>query len=319
MKIILFLLITILIPIVVLMVCILKTKPVKLQQDNMGNVLLDMFETKNKIIFYESKNKTINEYYQLVLKNLRTEEPKNNQRFNLYRNLLKMVTYNPTDTSKWIFDKNKIIEYWDKNGKDFREALLKSSKEMFPDFNVEREVVVHLRFGDVPFNELHLKKSIYHMQYYSYYIWALERLKARNILLVYSTHWTGKEKEEHNQNMKDVMENYVDDWVTYIQDYGYNVVKQSSDALTDFLTLLNAHKIIASTSTYAFCASIGRNENEVCMPMLGSESIGIYTISKNIPPYMYTIKPLQHSKIRKMNLNYTNIKEIKNILREKIL
>jgi hypothetical protein len=269
--------------------------------ENIGNVVLEIMTTSktpnapthykytskdpNKQEFYESLQQQFIEKYsreQLI------GSPFNRLLVNIAK--FRWIGHNNLVflSANWIYDSQSIADYWASEGAAVRTIIEHSVKK--PD--IQQNLVIHLRLGDIPFNQNRNGKSMYHLQKYSYYKWALDRLKpdTKTITLIYSNTWnTTNNADRHSSD------EYSNRLKSFLQELGYVVKIQSESAFVDFQTMVWAKYFIGSTGTFSFFSCIGRDPATFCMPQLGYEYPGKYYIHKPLPDWMSPIEPVLHA------------------------
>lgn len=284
--------------------------------DNLGNAVLDTLEcvinTKAHIPHISgSSTENINQFYCHVEEELRKTIPYEgnlDKQLLLFGRGLISHAYNTHIPWYWEYSCNKSDGYWRRHGPGFRTAMVSTCQSMKYE---ELDTAIHIRLGDVPFLHLYKSFSQYHFQYGKFYQWSFQRLGLRpgdHITIVYSIVW------QSNQQIKELSQQFIDLFADWIIAQGYRVSLQSNDSLTDLASLVNAKRIIGSCGSFSFISAIGRDPTTFCLPQSGKEyENGRYELC-SIPEWMSPHPPLLHHTVRKLDMDYTDMKSLTMLL-----
>lgn len=279
--------------------------PCHVVQDSIGNAVVDAARSGQQTSFASKKDQQISKFFDRLQHYLRQHNVGKDRNIGDYviRQCLRLAGQSSTIDGDWLYNRMSTKIWWENHGKAVRESILQA----IPCPESIEDVVVHMRFGDVPFGELEKPISAYHLQTYSYYQEAFEQLGIQpnsKVVLVYSTRWRSQIKQQ------EASEAYVEAWVQHFSQR-FTIVKQSSSSpLVDFTTMVYARKLIGSGESFAFVAGIGREDHEWRMSMLGEESAQGYDIISERPVWMSSTQPLLHSKVREARTTYLDVPKI---------
>jgi len=165
--------------------------------------------------------------------------------------------------------------------------------------------LIHYRLGDVPF----CRNRAHHMNKYSYYLWALEKIASQgidtNTVVVISSN-----QHRSNNKMQEACGMYLDDFVSFLNEQGYSTIIQSESILHDFASFVFAPAVISGSSCYSFMAGMA-SDGIFLSSKLGAESNRSY-ISFGGCEWMYENDPIFHYEIK----DYYKIDEVIKKLRE---
>jgi hypothetical protein len=302
--------------IVTVFIIILLMPNSPLYGDNLGNMVLDIVECSINLRsrtphISSSGNHSITSFYHCIENELRQsvefEGHIEMQIFLKTRSIFGIQSLVPT---RWQYNYDDSEYYWEKHKASLRSAMLKACE---PTKCPDLDVAIHMRLGDVPFQDLYQPNSVYHFQYGKYFTWAFQRLGITTsdvITLVYSVVWRSDEK------VKQLSQEYIDVFCQWLKDNGYTVQLQSEDSLTDIASLVKSKRFIGSCGSYSFISAIGRDSMTFCLPQLGMElKDGKYALPYR-PSWMSPHPPLLHHTVQGLHMEYDDIQLLAQVLFE---
>lgn len=167
--------------------------------------------------------------------------------------------------------------------------------------------VIHYRLGDVPF----VRNMGHHINKYAYFLWALEKAgvsdwEDKTVLIVSSN------KHHANTLLKTASDYYLQDFLSFLQEHGYNPIVQSESVLEDFATMVYAPILISSGSSYSFMAGMATTGTFLSSSVGREDKIDHSFITNTNCEWMCPFSPVLHGDV----VNYFDLNVVFKQLRE---
>ena len=289
-------------------------------QFRLGTSLIELFNVKLRAAYENKPLKTYNKVFAkqntLDTEFIRLVDEKftiTKDQINRLKQISRKSLWSANNWHPYCWQRQVEYEIFMGIVREISHSVIPSALE---ELGLKREIsmpVIHYRLSDVPF----CRSTTHHLQYYAFYDIALEKLKNQGIdvseiLLLYTFHhgfYRGLKVPY--PKFLNANEQYLNDFVQYLEDKGHKVNIQSNSTLDDFATMVFAPALIGSESIFCIFSGLA-NKQLFISPSIGKE-YGNRFRTLNISSFMLPFEPLLHSSVK----NYYHSADVFAKLRQK--